>query len=298
MPKIALIYNPYAGTRRFPYLLDYTIMTFQRIGYDICVYRTTGPQSFADFFKQEDNREYAAIFIAGGDGSVSMLIDGLLKANWDIPIGIIPAGTANDFAYHIGMPKNLRKAVNSLTAMKSQAVDVGLVNNQFFINVCSGGVLTDISYKIDLKRKNSLGRLAYYLKGMQELPNFKSMKLSVTAQSVDISEDFYLFVVLNGSSAGGLSKLGGTASVADGLLDFIGFKAVSLTQLPLVFPKILMGDHLNDKRVIHFRASSLRIESLDNSKLESDVDGEKGPDFPLHISALPGRLQIIGPGFD
>ena len=298
MPKIALLYNTYAGTRLFPYLLDYTIMTFQKLGYAICVYRTTGPQFFSDFFMREGNREYAAIFIAGGDGSVSMLINGLLKENWSIPIGIIPAGTANDFAYHIGMPKDLKQAVNSLTAMTTQAVDVGLVNNQFFINVCSGGVLTDISYKIDLKRKNSLGRLAYYLKGMQELPNFKSMRLGISAQSVDISEDFYLFVVLNGSSAGGLTKLGGTASVTDGQLDFIGFKAVALPQLPLVFPKILKGEHLNDKRVIHFRTSSLRIESLDDSKLESDVDGEKGPDFPLNISTLPGRLQIICPNFD
>ena len=246
---------------------------------------------------RNDSQEYAAILIAGGDGSVSLAVNALLKEKRDIPIGIIPAGTANDFAYHLGMPRDLKQAIKSLINMEIRPADVGLVNNQVFINVCSGGVLTDISQKIDLKRKNTLGKLAYYLKGVQELPHFNSMKLRVSADNIDIIEDFLIFVVLNGPSAGGLTKLGGNASVFDGVLDFVGFKAVSLTQLPLVFSKILLGEHLNDKRVIHFRTSSLRIENLESpiSILDSDVDGEKGPDYPLNISVLPGRLKIICP---
>lgn len=299
MEKIQLIYNPYAGARKFAYLLDYTIEAFQKKGSMVHVYRSTSPDDIRSLILRNSCHDYTAILIAGGDGSVNLAVNTLLKANLDIPLGIIPAGTANDFAGHLGIPRDLRKAVISLSNMEIRQVDVGLVNSQYFINVCSGGLLTDISQKIDLDRKNTLGKIAYYLKGMQELPHFKSMKLRIISREVDIEEDFYLYLVLNGSSAGGFTKLGGPASVDDGKLDFVGFKAMNLAQLPVVFSKMLLGEHINDRRVLYFQTEALRIESSETEdiNMETDVDGEKGPVYPLNISVLPGRLKILSPTY-
>jgi len=297
MQKIQLIYNPYAGAREFPYLLDYTINIFQQKGCEVHIYRTNSRDDFKNFISRDDCQDYEGIIIAGGDGSVNLAVNTLLREEKDIPLGIIPAGTANDFANHLGMPKDLSEAIKSLSNLAIKQVDVGLVNNQFFINVCSGGLLTNISQKIDLGLKNNLGKIAYYLKGIQELPHFKGMKLRIESQEVNTTEDFYLFLVLNGSSAGGFTKLGGTASVDDGKLDFVGLKAMNMTRLPLIFSKILLGEHINDKSVIYFQTKALRIERLgdDIANLDTDVDGEKGPQYPLNISVMPGRLKIFSP---
>jgi len=297
MKKIQLIYNPYAGAREFPYLLDYTIKIFQEKGHEVNIYRTNSRDDFKNFIAREDCQDYEGIIIAGGDGSVNLAVNTLLNEKRDIPLGIIPAGTANDFASHLGIPMDLSEAIKSLSNLSIRQVDVGLVNNQFFINVCSGGLLTNISQKVDLGLKNNLGKIAYYLKGMQELPHFKSMKLKIESQEVNITEDFYLFLVLNGSGAGGFTKLGGGASVDDGKLDFVGLKAMNMTQLPLLFSKILLGEHIKDKRVIYFQTEALRIENLgdETSNLTTDVDGEKGPQYPLNISVVPGRLKVFIP---
>jgi len=297
LKKVKLIYNPYAGSGSFPSLIDYTFLSFHKQGYAVHIHKSTSLSDIKDLITRGNCQDYTAVIIAGGDGSVNMAVNTLLKGNMDIPLGIIPAGTANDFASHLGMPKDLKKAINALSRMKIREVDVGLVNGQYFINVCSSGLLTDISQKIDVVQKRKLGKIAYYLNGLQELPYFKSMELRIISQEVEIVEDLYLYLVLNGRSAGGFGKLGGPASICDGKLDFIGFKTMNAAQIIAMFPKILLGIHLKDKRVIHFQTEALRIERCGSNiiTLSTDVDGEKGPDYPLNVSVLPRRLKIISP---
>lgn len=297
MEKILLIYNPYAGGRKFAYLLDYTMERFQEKGYAVHIYRSTSKDNLQNLILKKCHQDYAALLIAGGDGTVNLAVNILLKERREMPLGILPAGTANDFATHLGIPLDLKKAVNSLVNMRIRTVDVGLVNGQYFINVCSGGLLTDISQKIDPEQKKTMGKIAYYIKGMQELPNFKSIRLRIQAEGIDITEDICLYLVFNGSSAGGFSKLGHPASIDDGKLDFVGFKAMNFTQFPLIFSKMLLGEHLHDKGVIYFQSAFLRIEmpEEDSANRNTDVDGEEGPEYPLNISVVPACLKVLCP---
>lgn len=297
MKKLQLIYNPYAGLRDFPNLLDFAIKVFQTNGYEIHIFRTTCPEDFEYLIKRKDCQDFEGVIVAGGDGSVNLAVNALMNSHRDIPLGIIPAGTSNDFARHLGTSLDLSEAILSLSKMEVGRVDVGLVNNLFFINVCSGGLLTNIAHNVDLNLKNTFGRMAYYVKGVQEIPRFSSIRLKITTPENVIEDNFYLFLVLNGSGAGGFTKVGGPASIVDGRLDFVGIKPMHLNHLLLVFSKILLGEHINDKRVIYFQTSSMIIERLDADKNipDTDLDGEKGPDYPLNISIIPQALQIIIP---
>lgn len=297
MKKLQLIYSPYAGTRDFSQLLDFTIAVFQTKGYEVHIFRTTCPDDFHLFINRKDCQDFGGVIIAGGDGSVNLAINALMNSHRDIPLGIIPAGTSNDFARHLGMPMDLSEAIMSISEMDIIRVDVGVVNRLFFINVCSGGLLTNIAHDVDLKLKNTFGRMAYYVKGVQELPRFRSIQLKITTTEVSIEDDFFLFLVLNGSGAGGFTKVGGPASIIDGKLDFVGIKPMHLNHLLLVFSKILLGEHINDKRVIYFQTNTMTIERLDDNKniSDTDVDGEKGPDYPLNISIIPQGLQVLVP---
>lgn len=297
MAYIQLIYNPMAGQRVFPMHLDKFVEVFQKKGYEVRIRRTMSAQDFEDFLIDRDMTDCAALVVAGGDGSINQVVNAMQNEGIDIPLGVIPAGTANDFAVHIGMPLDQLEAIDRLAEMKVGHVDIGQVNDAYFINVCCGGLFSNISQNIDIEMKNTLGKLAYYIKGVQQLPNFTKLKLKITTEEETIIEDYYLFLLLNGSSAGGFNRLGLDADISDGKMDFVGIKACHVTEIPQLFGKILMGEHLKDKNVRFFQSSKMTIECLEGVEgfEASDIDGEEGPIFPLAIKVMNQQLTIIKP---
>ncbi len=293
---VQLIYNPMAGARVFPTKIDYFIEVFQNKGYEVRVQRTKTAEDFSTCLLDKDLSECAAIIIAGGDGSVNQVVNSMMKNGIDIPLGVIPAGTANDFANHLNIPFNFSEAFENLSEMKVREIDVGRVNGEYFINVCCGGLFTNVSQNIDIELKNTIGKLAYYIKGMQQLPKFSRIRFRIKTENRIIDDYFFLFLVLNGSSAGGFSKLAKDAVLDDGYMDFVGIKECPLNYLPILFSKIITGDHLDDKNVEFCQIKKMDIECLEGieSFEESDIDGEKGPDFPLHIEVLNKKLKVIG----
>lgn len=284
-----------AGARVFPTKLDYFIEMFQKRGLEVHVQRTETAEDFSNFLVGKNLTQCQAIIVAGGDGSVNRVVNAMMNAQLDIPLGVIPAGTANDFANHLGLPMNISEAIERISEMKTRKVDVGLANDKYFINVCCGGLLSNISQNIDIELKNTLGKLAYYIKGVQQLPKFRGLRFKIETESTTIDDNFFLFLVLNGSSAGGFNKIARDATIDDGCMDFVGIKECSINYMPTLFRKILWGEHLEDKNVVFFQSKKIRIECLDSVEAfsESDIDGEKGPQFPLNLEVLKRKLKVI-----
>jgi len=293
MEYVQLIYNPVAGQKQFRNKLDYMIEVFQKAGYELRIHRTMSNDDFITYFDGRDLSDCVGVIVAGGDGSFNRTVNTLKKKGVNVPVGVIPAGTANDFARHLGIPVNLEHSIDVLSKMNARWLDLGTVNEQYFVNVCSGGLLIDISHNIETELKNTLGKLAYYIKGVQQLPKFRSLSFRITANDTVYEEELFLFLVLNGSSAGGFNRIGEYASMKDGKLDFVGIKACPINDIPVVFTKIMLGDHLEDKNILYFQTDHLYIESLEEDEITTDVDGEPGPPFPLDIRVVPRDIQVI-----
>lgn len=293
---VQLIYNPMAGARIFPSKIDYFIEVFQNKGYEVRIQRTMAATDFSTCLLDKDLTDCEAIIIAGGDGSVNQIVNSMMKNNINLPLGVVPAGTANDFANHLGIPFNFSEAFEILAEMKVRDIDVGKVNGEYFINVCCGGLFTNVSQTVDVELKNTLGKLAYYIKGVQQLPKFSRIRFKIDTGDTIVDDYFFLFLLLNGSSAGGFNRLAKDAALDDGYMDFIGIKECPLNYLPTLFRKIITGEHLEDKYVEFIQINKMSIECLEGieSFEESDIDGEKGPDFPLDIKVLKKRLKVIG----
>lgn len=294
-PFVLLIYNPMAGGRIFPSKLDFVLEMFQETKRELRIHRSVSPEDIEELFLKRSFDHCESILVAGGDGTVNMVINAMIHNEVNVPLGIIPAGTANDFATHLKMPVNISEAIENISNGVAEPIDVGIVNGRYFINVCSGGLLSNISQSIDIEVKNALGRMAYYLKGVQQLPNFRPIPFRITTEENIYEEELFLFLVLNGSKAGGFTNIGTTASVVDGLLDFVGIRACNISDMPILFAKILMGDHLNDRNILYFQAQKIYVEclKLEDSLNESDIDGESGPVFPLDIQIVPKAISII-----
>ncbi|MGL5150477.1 MAG: YegS/Rv2252/BmrU family lipid kinase [Clostridium sp.] len=290
MKKVKLIYNPYSGENAILSELDKIFKIHQEAGYQIIPYRIQRDRDLVESLNDVDS-SYAYVLVAGGDGTVDSVVNAMKQKNINIPIGILPVGTANDFAKFIGMPFNIGKACEKIIKSVPISLDIGKINEKYFINVASTGLFTDVSQKTDVNLKNTIGKLAYYLKGIEELPNFRKLKVSLKSKEIQFDGEMYLLLIFNGQTAGNF-KLATRADVSDGLLDVIVFKAVPIIEMIPLFIKVLKGEHLNSDRVIYFKTNELHIESKED--IVTDIDGEKGPDFPLDIKCIKGGIKVLG----
>lgn len=290
MKKVRFIYNPYSGENSIINELDNVIKMHQEVGLTIVPYRIQKGKNLEEALNIIDE-SYSYILIAGGDGTVDSVVNVMEKKNINIPIGILPVGTANDFAKFIGMPADISEACKQILDSKPTKVDVGRINNKYFINVASTGLFTDVSQKTDVNLKNTIGKLAYYLKGLEELPNFRRLKIKLTSKECNYEGEMYLILVFNGKTAGNFN-LATQADVTDGKLDVIIFKAVQIYELLPLFIKVLKGEHLDSDKVVYFKTDDVYIESTED--IVTDIDGEKGPDFPLRIRCIKGGIKVLG----
>ena len=290
MKKVRFIYNPYSGENNIINEIDNVIKLHQEVGLTVVPYRIQKGKDLAEALDIID-KTYSYILIAGGDGTVDSLVNAMKQRNINIPIGILPVGTANDFGKFINMPSDIQEACKQILDSKPVAVDVGKINDKYFINVASTGLFTDISQKIDVNLKNTIGKLAYYLKGLEELPNFRKLKVKLSSKECDYEGEMYLLLVFNGKTAGNLN-LATEAEITDGKLDVIMFKAIQIIELLPLFIKLLKGEHLDSDKVVYFKTDDVYIESSED--IVTDIDGERGPDFPLRIQCIKGGIKLLG----
>lgn len=293
MKKIKLIYNSKAGKSRFKYFLDAIIEKFIAADFDVSVFRASKKTNLYEYLKQIDPNDCYGIVIAGGDGTINQIVNILIKNKIDIPIAIIPAGTSNDFARHLKMPSNFNECIDKILLGNIQPVDVGLANDRYFINVCSAGLFTNASQKTDTGLKNMFGHLAYVMTAVKQAFRFKPLYMRFEANGKVYEEKIYLFLALNGSSAGGMDKFALNASIQDGLLDVIIIKDCKIGEATYLLGKVLAGKHLKDKNLIYLKTNELKINKIKGKCDPPDVDGEEGPKFPIEIKCMPNALRMF-----
>ncbi|MGL5379228.1 YegS/Rv2252/BmrU family lipid kinase [Clostridium sp.] len=297
MKSAILLYNPKAGNRQITTELDYIIKRVQSMGYELRLYRSETQGAIEKYIIDHiTNSNTDMIIVSGGDGTINECINGMAKKGLDIPIGILPLGTANDFAHTAGITMTTRGALDIIAQQNIEYVDIGRVNEKYFINVCNMGLFSGVSHIIDLELKKNFGKLAYYIKGIEELHNYQAMDLIITDGETRIEGKYVLVLIFNGKGAGGFNKLAKNASIKDGKFDVVAIKDVGIYDVPLLFLKVLQGEHLEDPNVDYLITSKLKIEC--NNSRESfvtDIDGEIGPDFPLEVSVIENTFRFYLP---
>ncbi|WP_373897697.1 YegS/Rv2252/BmrU family lipid kinase [Haloimpatiens sp. FM7315] len=291
MQRVKFIYNPYSGENTIVSDIDKVIKIHQKYGYSVIPYRISLEHEVEEAF-EDSNEKYDYILVAGGDGTVDKVVNCMKEKDIDVPVAILPVGTANDFAKLIDMPLDVEEACEKILNSKVDNVDLGKVNDKYFLNVASTGLFTDISQKTDSNLKNAIGKLAYYVKGLEQLPKFRKLGIKVQSKEMNFDGDMFLMLVFNGKTAGNLN-LAYKAEIDDGLLDVIIIKAGMIKDMIPLFIKIMKGEHLESVNgLIYFKTEKLHIECFED--IVTDIDGERGPDFPLDVECVRNGLKILG----
>ncbi|MFR6257161.1 MAG: YegS/Rv2252/BmrU family lipid kinase [Anaerovoracaceae bacterium] len=289
--KVLLYYNSYSGSGIFKNNLDYIVERCQEKGMQVVPVRAAKGIVIDDVLSKLNQDEYSRIIAAGGDGTINICVNAMIKHDIHLPLALFPAGTANDFAYYFEIPSNIESMLDIALGDVTTKADVGVVNGRNFINVTALGALIDVSQKTDPNLKNVMGTMAYYLKAFTEIPKIRALPVTLTTPDDVYEEEIYFMVVMNGESAGGFRKLSPQSSVNDGKLDVIAFRKMPIVELgPLLF-EVVNGRHPENKHVLYFQTDELTIESPED--INTDIDGEHGEQLPLNFSVLHNRLNIF-----
>lgn len=293
--RLLFIYNPRAGKGQIRnYLLD-IIDTFVKAGYEVCA-RPTQYAGEAAEIARERAADYDFVVCSGGDGTLDEVVAGIMKNGCKRPIGYIPAGSTNDFANSLGLPKNMKGAAEAVVNGRPYACDIGSFNDNSFVYIAAFGLFTDVSYETSQEIKNVLGHMAYILEGMKKLAAVKSYHLKITTQDTVIEDDFLYGMVTNSVSVGGFKGITGKfVDLSDGVFEVTLIKRPrNLEELNQIIGALTMRD-IDVAKMYCFKTACLKIESQE--EVAWTLDGEfGGRHTEVVIENRKQALEIMVPG--
>lgn len=286
--KVALIlYNVKAGHGKIARKIDKIGEAFRQGGYEPLMKLLRFGEN--PFTKVEG--EIDIVVVCGGDGTINYVINAMKSVGKDIPLGIIPAGTANDFAGALGMKSNTMKAVQQIINGTARRVDYGRVNDQYFINVLSFGLFTTTSQHTPDAIKHRIGKAAYLIEGAKELQHREFIPLTIEHDNGTTEIESLTTLIFNGRTAGRI-RLARNAKIDDGLLDCVIIRRCRNIVAFWGLLRYLISGRTNGV-IKHIRSSKITITS-ELSPL-TDMDGQTAPELPLNIECIKGGLAVVCP---
>lgn len=222
MKKLFLVMNPCSGKKRANKVLAGIIDVFNRADYEVTAYMTAA-RGDATRAAAERAADFDRIVCIGGDGTLNEVIAGLHEVGQQTPIGYIPAGSTNDFASSLGLPKDLLDAARLAATGEPCKLDIGSFNGRCFSYVASFGAFTRTSYATPQGMKNALGHVAYLLAGAKELTSIRSTHMRfVLADGTSFEDDYIFGAISNSTSVAGLLTLSpDLVDLNDGLFELL-----------------------------------------------------------------------------
>jgi YegS/Rv2252/BmrU family lipid kinase len=300
MSGIKVIANPLAGRGRGRHTTAAVSRWLPQKGIRFDLTQTEYAGHAVELARDAVAEGYKTIVALGGDGTVNEVVNGLCRDLGDDPnpadvvtLGVIPSGSGNDFAYAVGVPLEVKQAVDLLAEGRTRLVDMGRINGRLF--AYGVGLGFDAEVNIESQKIRVLrGMLLYFVALMKVLIFQRRVyEIEMTVDDVRIKQQAIMISVANGRRFAGAFLITPDAEIDDGLLDLCVVSPVSRLEMLRYVPMVFTGDHTRHGAVKMFAARQVRIQS--ESPLASHVDGEV---FGLgercyQLSLLPQRLRVI-----
>lgn len=280
--KAMILYNPKAGRGTSVKFAKEAVAMFREHGI------TLEPRHLRlDVNPFADALDTELVVVCGGDGSINYVVNCMRSAGINPTLGIVPMGTANDLANALDLSHQPSVALRRILEGEVHNIDCCKVNDRYFVNILSFGIFTSASQRASREAKQQLGILAYIKPGIDDVKDMRSIKVEIKTDREEYEGNIYMFLAFNGITAGRI-PLTRDSHVDDGLMDVIVLeKRNKLLSFSNMLRYVLGG---NPEAVRHFRCSEMTVTT--NQHSITDVDGERGPNFPLHITCEPGSLKI------
>lgn len=293
--RLLFIYNPRAGKAKIKSNLLDIIDIFTKAGYEVTAYPTQSKGDGVTAVKEKLPGGYDMIVCSGGDGTLDEVVTGMVQCKDRIPIGYVPAGSTNDFANSLGIPRNMIRAAQAIVNGRTFQCDVGSFNDDVFVYIAAFGIFTDVSYETSQDIKNVLGHMAYILEGMRRLSAIKSYKIRVESEEFVTEGEFLFGMITNSTSVGGFKRITGKyVELDDGEFEVTLIKKpANAIELNQIMTALLTGN-INTQCMYCFRSGALKFFS--DEEVAWTLDGEFGGRHKeVEIRDNKQALQILVP---
>lgn len=297
--RCKVIVNPNAGRRQLQKNLENILgkLALEQGCSQIDIFRTVGFDCARKEAAKLEKGQYDFVIGCGGDGTLNEVVNGLMASDSRIPLALLPAGTANDFGNYMRLPTDPVGFCQMIADFTLHEIDLGVANGRYFVNVAAFGMFADIPYKTKNRDKSILGKLAYYLRGLSDIPEqlFKTMDLYIEYGEEKQHKEGLLCIVSNSPTVGSMRRLLPRAKVDDGLLDMLLITKPERMALDALFDTLINGDPFSVGAIHQAQISEARFSVTDGKDIELDLDGEHCGTLPLHVKVAPKALQLLVP---
>ncbi len=265
--------------------------------YNVYVY-STQRRGDAERITAEEGANYDCIVAFGGDGTLNEVINGLMRMERPPVLGYIPAGTTNDFAVGVGLPRNIVKAAETVVEGEPVEIDIGCFNeNRYFSYVASFGSFTKVSYTAPQDVKNLLGYAAYLLEGLKNLGDLHPYGITIRTGegNLEDADECICGAVSNALSVGGVLKLSSSdVDLRDGLFEVIMIRTPkTLANLQKLIHDIAIR-HYDSEQILFLKSADISVGC--DKPLAWTVDGESGGVFDrVRLTNRPKAIRILRP---
>lgn len=295
MGKVLLVVNPSSGHEAGKKYATVVEKKLKKKYKEVVVKYTEKAGDATAFAKQAARDRFEAVFVMGGDGTVNEGVNGLAEEDFRPKFSFIPLGTVNDLARSLGIPINPDEAVAQLDYLVEKKLDVGKVNDHYFIDVVAIGTIPEAVQGVKPEQKTKLGAFAYILEGLKAVRDNKSYHFSMEIDGEHIEQESMAVLVALTNSVGGMETMIPDASYDDGKLHLVVLKGDNLVDKLGLVPKVFSGKVLDDENVIYRSFEKGHFAVAGVADLITNVDGDPGDSLPLDISVLPQHLTVLVP---
>ena len=286
--RIHFIVNPNSGTSSKKDLRQSIDLLLDKTKYDYSYLETERAGHAIILTKEAVAQKVDIVAVCGGDGTVNEVASQLI--NTKVKLAIIPGGSGNGFAGHLGIPRNVKKAIEIINAGASDIIDSCMVNDRAFVNIAGIGFDGLISYRA--KGNNKRGLWMYLKTTFKEMGAYEPPAIKVLIDGEDLSGNYATVAVANASMYGYSFTLAPEARLQDGMFDIILIKKASLITYLLNAYRFLNKTLHKSKYVIARRSSTIEISSDKVQFFHIDGEGFK-TDAVLKFRIVPQSLEVI-----
>ncbi len=296
MKRARIIYNPTSGREAIRRDLVDILNVYEKAGYETSAFATTAePNSALNEARRAAEAGFELLVAAGGDGTINEVVNGIAPLEKRPMLAIIPAGTTNDYARALRIPReDPLEAAKVILKGKAAQMDVGQANDTYFINIAAGGSLSELTYSVPSKLKSMYGYLAYVVKGAEMLTRVAPMNLRVEYDNGVFEGQSSMFFLALTNSVGGFEQIVPDAQLDDGKFTLLVVKTTKFAEILQLISEVLTGKHVDNPNLLYVKSENVTIKPLDeNAKVMINLDGEYGGDAPVVFKDHKAHIAMV-----